>query len=119
LGPIPGGGRRDPGEGRSHAHRAADNGVDNMDYMYSLNSTNNSSTALMVDFDLKTDPNMDLILTQSRQQLANGQIPPVVNMIGIDVKKSLTSPMMVISLYSPKGTYDAKFLANYGYINLN
>ena len=95
------------------------NGVDNMDYMYSLSSTGNSSTALMVDFDLKTDPNMDLILTQSRQQLANGQIPPVVNMIGIDVKKSLTSPMMVISLYSPKGTYDAKFLANYGFINVN
>src|SRR3974390_1787855 len=95
------------------------NGVDNMDYMYSLSSTGNSSTALMVDFDLKTDPNTDLILTQSRQQLANGQIPPVVNFIGIDVKKSLTSPMMVIALYSPKGTYDAKFLANYAFINLN
>ena len=95
------------------------NGVDNMDYMYSLNSTGNSSTALMVDFDLKTDPNTDLILTQSRQQLANGQLPPEVNMIGIDVKKSLTSPMMVVALYSPKGTYDAKFLANYAYINLN
>ena len=94
------------------------NGVDNMDYMYSLNSTNNSSTALMVDFDLKTDPNMDLILTQSRQQLANGQLPPEVNQIGIDVKKSLTSPMMLVALYSPKGTHDAKFLSNYGYINL-
>ena len=71
----------------------------------------------MVDFDLKTDPNMDLILTQSRQQLANGQLPPEVNQIGIDVKKSLTSPMMLIALYSPKGTHDAKFLSNYGYIN--
>src|SRR5271166_2754485 len=94
------------------------NGVDNMDYMYSLNSTNNSSTALLVDFDLKTDPNMDLILTQSRQQLANGQLPPDVTQIGIDVKKSLTSPMMLIALYSPKGTHDAKWLSNYGYINL-
>ncbi len=94
------------------------NGVDNMDYMYSLNSTNNSSTALLVDFDLKTDPNMDLILTQSRQQLAVGQLPPEVNQIGIDVKKSLTSPMMLIALYSPKGTHDAKWLSNYGYINL-
>ncbi len=91
------------------------NGVDNMDYMYSLNSTNNSSTALLVDFDLKTDPNMDLILTQSRQALAIGQLPPEVNQIGIDVKKSLTSPMMLIALYSPKGTHDAKFLSNYGY----
>jgi HAE1 family hydrophobic/amphiphilic exporter-1 len=95
------------------------NGVDNMDYMYSLNSTNNSSTALMVDFDLKTDPNMDLILTQSRQLLAFGQLPPVVNEIGVDVKKSLTSPMMVIALYSPKGTHDATFLSNYAHINLN
>jgi HAE1 family hydrophobic/amphiphilic exporter-1 len=95
------------------------NGVDNMDYMYSLNSTGNSSTALMVDFDLKTDPNMDLILTQSRQQLANGQLPPVVNLVGIDVKKSLTSPMMLVALHSPKATYDAAFLANYAFINLN
>jgi HAE1 family hydrophobic/amphiphilic exporter-1 len=94
------------------------NGVDNMDYMYSMNSTNNSSTALMVDFDLKTDPNMDLILTQSRQQLANGQLPPEVNQLGLDVKKSLTSPMMLIALHSPKGTHDAKFLSNYAFINL-
>ena len=95
------------------------NGVDNMDYMYSLNSTGNSSTALMVNFDLKTDPNTDLLLTQSRQQLANGQLPPVVQWIGIDVKKSLTSPMMLVALYSPKGTHDMKFLANYAFINVN
>jgi hydrophobic/amphiphilic exporter-1 (mainly G- bacteria), HAE1 family len=94
------------------------NGVDDMDYMYSLNSTNNSSSTLYVDFDLKTDPNADLLLTQSRQQLANGQLPPEVNQVGIDVKKSLTSPMMLIALYSPKGTRDAKFLSNYAYINL-
>jgi hydrophobic/amphiphilic exporter-1 (mainly G- bacteria), HAE1 family len=94
------------------------NGVDNMDYMYSLNSTNNSSTALMVNFDIKTEPNMDLILTQSRQALAIGQLPPEVSQLGIDVKKSLTSPMMLIGLYSPKGTHDAKFLSNYAYINV-
>jgi len=94
------------------------NGVDNMDYMYSMNSTNDSGTELMVDFDLRTDPNMDLLLTQSRQQLANGQLPPEVNQIGIDVKKSLTAPMMLIALYSPKGTHDGNFLANYAYINL-
>src|SRR5215472_2288859 len=94
------------------------NGVDNMDYMYSLSSTNNSSTVLYANFDLKTDPNTDLLLTQSRQQLANGQLPPEVNQVGIDVKKSLTSPMMLISLYSPMRTHDAKWLSNYGYINL-
>ena len=43
------------------------NGVDNMNYMYSLNATANSQTTMFVDFDLKTDPNTDLILTQSRE----------------------------------------------------
>ena len=95
------------------------NGVDNMDYMYSLNSTGNSSTALMVDFKLGTDPNTDLLLTQSRQQLANGQLPIEVNQVGIEVKKALTSPLMLIALSSPNGTYDTKFLTNYAYINLN
>src|ERR1041384_566815 len=43
------------------------NGVDNMNYMYSLNATGNSQTTLVANFDLKTDPNTDLILTQSRE----------------------------------------------------
>src|SRR6202011_4951710 len=55
------------------------NGVDNMNYMYSLNATGNSQTTLVVNFDLKTDPNTDLILAQSREQLAAGQLPPDVN----------------------------------------
>src|SRR5207245_3457080 len=45
--------------------------------------TNGSQTSLIVDFDLKTDPNTDLVLTQSRQQLANGQLPPEVTSYGI------------------------------------
>ncbi len=95
------------------------NGVDNMSYMYSLNVTANQSTTLFADFDVKTDPNMDLLLTQSRQQLANGQLPPVVNNYGISLKKSTTAPLMLIALYSPHGSRDAAFLANYAYINLN
>src|SRR6267142_2084530 len=55
------------------------NGVDNMDYMYSLNATGNSQTTLSANFDLKTDPNIDLILLQSREQLAAAQLPPEVN----------------------------------------
>ena len=94
-------------------------GVDNMTYMYSLNATANQQTSLIVDFDLKTDPNMDLMLTQSRQQLANGQLPAAVNNYGINLKKSTTAPLMLIALYSPRGTRDSKYLANYAYINLN
>jgi HAE1 family hydrophobic/amphiphilic exporter-1 len=94
-------------------------GVDNMNYMYSLNATANQQTTLLVDFDLKTDPNMDLMLTQSREQLANGQLPPEVNNYGITLKKSTTAPLMLIALYSPRGSHDSNYLANYAYINLN
>ena len=95
------------------------NGVDNLSYMYSVNATGSSSTTLFTDFDLKTDPNMDLILTQSREQLAAGQLPPEVNTYGVTIKKATTAPLMLIALYSPHGTRDATFLANYAYINLN
>src|SRR6201993_2953140 len=94
-------------------------GVDNMTYMYSLNATANQQTQLLVDFDLKTDPNMDLMLTQSREQLAGGQLPPEVNNYGISLKKSTTAPLAIIALHSPKGTHDGTYLANYAYINLN
>jgi HAE1 family hydrophobic/amphiphilic exporter-1 len=95
------------------------NGVDNMNYMYSLNATGNSQTTLIVDFDVKTDPNTDLILTQSREQLATGQLPPDVNSFGVTIKKSATAPLMLVSLFSPHGTRDAQFMANYAYISLN
>src|ERR1700719_1818299 len=94
------------------------NGVDNMNYMYSLNATANSQTTMVVDFDLKTDPNTDLTLTQSREQLAGGQLPPDVNTYGVTIKKSVTAPLMLVGLFSPNGTYDTKFLGNYAYINL-
>ena len=44
-------------------------GVDNMNYMYSLNTTGNSSTTLIVDFDAKTDPNNDFILARDASRL--------------------------------------------------
>jgi HAE1 family hydrophobic/amphiphilic exporter-1 len=94
-------------------------GVDNMNYMYSLNATAKGEMRMIVDFDVKTDPNTDLILAQSRETLAASQLPPEVNAYGVTVQKTLTAPLMLISLNSPKGTYDARFLANYAYINLN
>ena len=94
-------------------------GVDNMNYMYSLNATGNSNTTLVVDFDIKTDPNTDLILTQSRETQAASQLPTDVTNYGITVRKSVTAPLVLLALYSPHGTYDARFLANYAYINLN
>src|SRR4051794_7402152 len=94
-------------------------GVDNMNYMYSLNATANGQMRMYVNFDVATDPNTDLILAQSRETQAASQLPADVTNFGVNVQKSVLAPMMLVALYSPKGTRDAKFLANYSYINLN
>src|SRR6201982_1930796 len=93
-------------------------GVDNRNYMYS-NNANNGQMTLTVNFDIKTDPNTDQILSQMRTNQANSQLPIDVVNYGVTVQKSTTAPLMLINLYSPKGTYDNIFLANYSYINLN
>jgi HAE1 family hydrophobic/amphiphilic exporter-1 len=92
-------------------------GVDNMNYMYSINA-NSGDIRLIVDFDVATDPNIDQVLTQLRVSQAQSQLPADVTNYGITVKKSTTAPLMLISLYSPKSSYDNIFLANYAYINL-
>jgi hydrophobic/amphiphilic exporter-1 (mainly G- bacteria), HAE1 family len=92
-------------------------GVDNMNYMYSINASN-GSMRMIVDFDIKTDPNVDLILTQIRESQAEPQLPVDVRNLGVTVQKSLASPLALICLYSPDNTYDATFLANYAYIHI-
>src|SRR5467141_2623503 len=94
-------------------------GVDNMNYMYSLNSTADGGMRLIVDYDVKTEPNTDLILTQMRATQAASQLHGDVTNYGITVQKTFTVPLMLITLYSPNGTYDAQFLSNFAYINLS
>ena len=93
-------------------------GVDNMEYMYSLNQ-NSGLSWLTVDFNIKTDPNFDLILAQMRETQAASQLPSQVNAQGVVVQKSTAAPLMLFDLYSPDDRYDAQFLANYAYININ
>jgi hypothetical protein len=92
-------------------------GVDNMNYMYSLNA-NNGDMQLTVNFDVATDANVDQILAQLRVSQATSQLPADVNNYGVTVQKSTAAPLMLVSLYSPNQTYDGVFLANYAYINL-
>src|SRR5580700_10699295 len=92
-------------------------GVDNMSYMSSVNSST-GQTQITVDFDVSTDPNIDQVLTQLRTSQAQPQLPAQVNTSGLVVQKSLSAPLLLVALYSPKGSYDNTFLANYAYINL-
>ncbi len=74
---------------------------------------------LRVDFDVTTDPSVDQVLTNLRYSQAASQLPPDVVNQGVSVTKSVTSPLGLFVLYSPKGTYDPLFLANYAYVNIN
>jgi HAE1 family hydrophobic/amphiphilic exporter-1 len=94
------------------------NGVDNMEYMYSINA-NNGQMTLNVFFGVQTDATTDQILTQMRQGQAASQLPSAVSSYGVTVQKSTSAPLVLFSLYSPNGEFDATFLANYAYININ
>ncbi len=93
------------------------NGVDNMLYMKSLNS-NDGSMNLQVTFEIGTDVDIDQVNTQNRVSLAQAQLPEAVTREGLSITKSSPDLLMVLSLVSPKRTYDSIFLSNYATINL-
>jgi hydrophobic/amphiphilic exporter-1 (mainly G- bacteria), HAE1 family len=93
------------------------NGVDNMLYMSSV-SANNGQATIYVDFDVKTNADTDQVLSQLRVAQAQAQLPAQVNAAGVVVQKSLSSPLMVLTLSSPDKRYDVNFLTNYAIINL-
>jgi HAE1 family hydrophobic/amphiphilic exporter-1 len=93
------------------------NGVDNMIYMNTV-SANNGVVQLFVDFDVKTDPNIDQVLAQLRVDQAQSQLPPQVTAAGLTVQKALTSPLMLVAVNSPGGKLSQDFLTNFAIINL-
>jgi len=94
------------------------NGVDNMIYMKSINA-NDGSMTLQVSFEVGTDIDMDNVLTQNRVSQAMAILPQDVKTYGVTTKKAMPSPLLIFSVYSPNGSYDASFLANYATINVN
>ncbi len=93
------------------------NGVDRMIYMKSSN-TSDGRMQLDVSFEVGVDQDTANVLTQNRVSAAQARLPQEVIAQGVTVKKQSPSILMVISLASPNGTYDAKFLINYCGINL-
>ncbi len=92
------------------------NGVENMLYMKSVNY--NGLMALQVSFDVGTNLDNANMLTQNRVSSANPFLPPEVINLGVNVKKSLTFPLLLFSVYSPTNTFTGDFINNYAYINL-
>jgi len=93
------------------------NGVDRMIYMKSSN-TSDGRMLLDVNFEVGVDQDTANVLTQNRVSSAQARLPQEVVAQGVTVKKQSPSILMVISLSSPGGSYDANFLINYASINV-
>src|SRR5258706_1980406 len=93
------------------------NGVDGMIYMKSSN-TSDGRMQLDVNFSVGIDQDTANVLTQNRVSAAQARLPQEVIQQGVTVKKQSPSILMLVSLYSPGGSYDANFLINYASINI-
>lgn len=93
------------------------NGVENMLYMKSTNASD-GSMKIRIAFEVGSNADLANVLTQNRVSEATSLLPDEVKRLGVPVKKALSFPLMLVTLDSPGGTYDNKFLANYMTINL-
>ncbi len=88
------------------------NGVPGMDYIRS-NSTNNGQMSMNVTFRLGTDVDIAALDVQNRMNAALPRLPNVVRNLGVTVRKRTPGILMVVGVYSPKGTHSVKFIDNY------
>jgi len=93
------------------------NGVDNMIYMQSSNSSS-GSMQLTVTFRVGTDPDQATIDVNNRVQAAMAKLPEEVRRQGVQVKKQSTSILQVVTMYSPDGSLDPVYVSNYALLNV-
>ena len=93
------------------------NGVEDMIYMYSQN-TSQGNINLVIAFKIGTDPNLALINTQNRVNLALSSLPIEVQKQGIVVANQYPSPLLFIALETVNSSYDTIFLSNYANTNI-
>jgi HAE1 family hydrophobic/amphiphilic exporter-1 len=94
------------------------NGVENSIYMKSVNASDGTAQ-VRVAFEVGTDLDIANVLVQNRVSQAQPFLPEEVKRLGVTVKKSLSFPLMLVTLRSPNGTFDNNFLSNYAAININ
>lgn len=93
------------------------NGVDGMMYMSST-STNSGSYRLTVSFDIDQDPDIAAVNVQNRVAQATSQLPAAVIEQGITVRKRSSDMLVIMSVSSPSGSFDALTLSNFISINI-
>jgi hydrophobe/amphiphile efflux-1 (HAE1) family protein len=88
------------------------NGVEGMDYI-SSQSTGNGQLVITTIFKIGTDPNTDLLLTQSRVQDTLSRLPQEVQAQGVQVKKTIQALILGVHVFSPDGSRSPEYISNY------
>ncbi len=88
------------------------NGTPGMTYMSST-STSDGRSSITVNFELGTDINVATLDVQNRVSIAEPTLPEQVKRLGLTTRKRNPTILMLVAMYSPKGTHDVTFTDNY------
>src|SRR5258708_2628010 len=91
------------------------NGVPGMAYMQS-NSANNGLSQITATLNIGADPNIVALDIQNRVGIATPTLPTQVQKLGITTLKRNPSILMLVAIYSPKGSHTIPFMDNYANI---
>lgn len=88
------------------------NGVENMLYV-SSSSTSDGRVQITVTFKLGTDLDQAQVLVQNRVNAALPRLPEDVRRLGVQAQKRSPDLTLAAQFYSPDGSRDVSYLANY------
>jgi hydrophobe/amphiphile efflux-1 (HAE1) family protein len=91
------------------------NGTPGMTYLQS-NSTSNGQMSMTANFEVGTDINIATLDVQNRVSIATPTLPQEVQRLGIITRKRNPSILMLVAIYSPKGSHNVPFLDNFANI---
>ncbi|HYK55122.1 MAG TPA: efflux RND transporter permease subunit, partial [Flavisolibacter sp.] len=91
------------------------NGTPGMAYMQG-NSTSDGRTSINVTLDVGTNVDIAALDIQNRVGIATPQLPDDVKRLGLTTRKRSPSILMLVAMYSPKGTHGVSFVDNYSSI---
>jgi HAE1 family hydrophobic/amphiphilic exporter-1 len=93
------------------------NGVHGMEYIQS-NSTSTGMMSVNTTFKVGTNVDVAMLDVQNRVGIAKPILPSTVSRLGLTVRARNITQLMMVALYSPKGTHGITFLDNYTNIHL-
>jgi hydrophobic/amphiphilic exporter-1 (mainly G- bacteria), HAE1 family len=93
------------------------NGVPGIAYMQS-NSSNNGISQITATLNIGADPNIVALDIQNRVGIATPTLPQQVQQLGITTLKRNPAILMLVAVYSPKGSHSVPFMDNYANIYL-